>query len=161
MMTEQINSFCGQTVSNKEEGSEINANLIQEHSISKVYNSHKEIQKIQRLAIQKMLQNCFRKLEKHLPPKGSRCAPVLESDFLKQGFTFSIMVQFFLAVEEPIVFKIRPILSNFPKVLSYICQSPSKNMLNLSIRLAKGFWFQIDGKLTLKLSLFNNVKNVK
>ena len=26
-------------------------------------------------------------------------------------------------------------------------------MLNLSIRLDKGFWFQIDGKLTLKLSL--------
>ena len=46
MMTEQINSFCGQTVGNKKEGSEINANLIQEHSISKVYNSHKEIQKI-------------------------------------------------------------------------------------------------------------------
>ena len=33
-------------------------------------------------------------------------------------------------------------------------------MLNLSIRLDKSFWFQIDSKLTLKFSLFNNVKNV-
>ena len=56
-------------------------------------------------------------MEKHpLPPKGSGCTPALESGFFKQGFTFSIMVQFFLAVEEPIIFKIRPI-SKFPKVL--------------------------------------------
>ena len=57
-------------------------------------------------------------MEKHpLPPKGSGCAPALESGFFKQGFTFSIMVRFFLAVEESIIFKIRPILSKFPKVL--------------------------------------------
>ena len=55
-------------------------------------------------------------MEKHpLHPKGSGCAPALESGFLKQGFTFSMM--FRLAVEEPIVFKIKPILSKFPKVL--------------------------------------------
>ena len=100
MMTEQINCFFGQTVGNKKEESGINANLIQEHSISKVYNSHKEVPKIQRSAIQKILQNCFRKLEKHLlPPKGSRCAPALESDFLKQGFTFSIMLRFSFSCE--------------------------------------------------------------
>ena len=46
MMTEQINCFFGQTVGNKKEESGINANLIQEHSISKVYNSHKEVPKI-------------------------------------------------------------------------------------------------------------------
>ena len=67
MMIEQISSFCGQTVGNKKEGSGINANLIREYSVSKVHNSHKEI----------------------------------------QGFTFSIMVRFFSAVEEPIVFKIK------------------------------------------------------
>ena len=46
MMTEQISSFCDQTVGNKKEGSGINANLIQEYSVSKVHNSHKEVQKI-------------------------------------------------------------------------------------------------------------------
>ena len=57
-------------------------------------------------------------MEKHpLHPEGSGCAPALESGFLKQGFTFSIMVRFFLAVEKPIVFKIKPKLSKFSKVL--------------------------------------------
>ena len=47
-------------------------------------------------------------MEKHpLHPKRSGCAPALESGFLKQEFTFSIIVQFFSAVEEPIVFKIK------------------------------------------------------
>ena len=46
MMTEQISSFCRQTVgNNKKEGSGINANLIREYSVSKVHNSHKEVQK--------------------------------------------------------------------------------------------------------------------
>ena len=46
LMTEQTSSFCGQTEGNKKEGSGINANLIQEYSVSKVHNSHKEVQKI-------------------------------------------------------------------------------------------------------------------
>ena len=46
MMTEQISSFCGQTVGNKKEGLGINANLIREYSVSKVHNSHKEVSKI-------------------------------------------------------------------------------------------------------------------
>ena len=46
MMTEQTSSFCGQTVGNKKEGSGINANLIREYSVSKVQNSHTELQKI-------------------------------------------------------------------------------------------------------------------
>ena len=54
-------------------------------------------------------------MEKHpLPPKGSGCAPALESDFLIQGVTFSIIVQYFLSVEEPTVFKIKPTLSKLP-----------------------------------------------
>ena len=47
------------------------------------------------------------------PPKGSGYAPALELGFLKQGATFSIIVRYFLPVEEPIVFKIKP-TSKFP-----------------------------------------------
>ena len=74
-------------------------------------------------------------MEKHpLHPKGSGYAPALGSGFLKQGFTFSIMVQVFLAVEEPIVFEIKPILSKLPKVLCLTFVSLLiKNMLNLLI----------------------------
>ena len=46
MTIEQISSFCSQTAGNKKEGPGINAKLIQEHSTSKVHNSHKEVQKI-------------------------------------------------------------------------------------------------------------------
>ena len=54
-------------------------------------------------------------MEKHpLPPKGCGGAPALESGFLKQGVTFSIIVRYFLSVEEPIVLKIKPTLSKFP-----------------------------------------------
>ena len=53
-------------------------------------------------------------MEKHpLPPKGSGYTPALELGFLKQGVTFSIIVRYFLPVEEPIVFKIKP-TSKFP-----------------------------------------------
>ena len=53
-------------------------------------------------------------MEKHpLLPKGSGYAPALELGFLEQGATFSIIVWYFLPVEEPIVFKIKP-TSKFP-----------------------------------------------
>ena len=52
-----------------------------------------------------------------LPPKGCGGAPALESGFLKQGVTLSILYEIFLSVEEPSVFKIKPTLSKFLKVL--------------------------------------------